>query len=93
MGRLRELINIFINPIPPERSLDELAVEAGISEEDLKALKLAMNAGDNWKSADELEDSKKGKSKKSTTVKETQMQHQPKSVVKDLDTEISDERE
>ena len=74
MGRLRELINIFINPIPPEKSLDELASEAGIDEADLKLLKSSMGGVKNFRFADEEEEPKKGNNTRVSPNKGTQVQ-------------------
>lgn len=70
MGRLRELINIFINPIPEEKSFDELATDAGIGETDLKLLKSSMG-GVTFKFADDVEEeTKRGTNKKIVANKE-----------------------
>lgn len=92
MGRIRELINIFINPTPPEKSFDELAADANMSEANLKLLKNSMG-GVSWEFADEVEETKKGKKPKVVTSKETQIQHQPESVTIEVETEIGDERD
>ena len=82
MGRLREIINIFINPIPPEKSLDELAADAGIGEADLKLLKSSMGGVTNFKFADdEVEETRKGKTTKVVTNKEMQPKSTPKTVI------------
>ena len=81
MGRLRELINVFINPIPPEKSLDELAAEAKIDEADLKLLKNSMGGVKNFKFADETEEPKKGKNTRAALNKENQVQTEQKPVV------------
>lgn len=84
MGRIKELINIFINPVQPEKSLDELAVEAGIDASDLALLKKSSNGVEgSWKFADEVEETKKRKSSKDTTSKELQIQPEPKNVAKE----------
>ena len=84
MGRIRELINIFINPVQPEKSLDELAVEAGIEASDLELLKKSADGLEGkWKFADDVEEPKKRKSSKVTTSKETHIQPEPKNVSKE----------
>ena len=84
MGRIRELINIFINPVQPEKSLDELAQEAGIDASDLELLKKSANGVEgSWKFADDVKEPKKSKSSKDTTSKETQIQLEPKNVSKE----------
>jgi hypothetical protein len=84
MGKLRELINAFINPVEPEKSLDELAVEAGIEAPDLELLKKSANGLEGmWKFADDVVESKKKKSSKDTTSKETPTQAEPKNVEKE----------
>ena len=88
MGRIRELINIFINPVKPEKSLDELATEAGISQADLELLKKSANGlEESWKFADGVEEPKKGKSTKATTSKETPIQPESKKVAKEQNTD------
>ena len=84
MGRLKELINIFINPVKPEQSLDELATEAGVSEKDLELLKKSANGleGD-WKFADDVEEPTNRKSSKTMISKETQRQPEQKIVAKE----------
>lgn len=84
MGRLKELINIFINPVQPEKSLDELAAEAGIEADDLELLKKSFNGleGD-WEFADDVEEPKKKNGSKTITSKEIQMQPEQKNVVKE----------
>jgi len=84
MGRLKELINIFINPVQPEKSLDELAADAGISASDLELLKKSANGLEgSWKFADDVVAPKKGKNSKVTTSKETQTQLEVKNVSKE----------
>ena len=84
MGRIRELINIFINPVQPEKSLDELAQEAGIDASDLDLLKKSANGLEgSWKFADEVEETKKSTRSKTTPSKETPMQAEPKNVAKE----------
>ena len=84
MGRIRDLINIFFNPVQPDKSLDELALEAGINASDLELLKKSSNGLEgSWKFADEVEETKKKKSSKITTSKETQIQQEPKNVAKE----------
>lgn len=93
MGRIRDLIYSFINPTPPEKSFDELAADANMSEADLNLLKKSME-GVSWKfAADEVEETKNGKRPKVVTSKETQIQHQPETVTMEVDKEIGDERD
>lgn len=48
MGRIKELIKSFINPVEPEEtSFKELALASGVSEKELNALKSTMN-GIDW---------------------------------------------
>ena len=48
MGRIRELINKFIQPADIEKTFDELALASGVNQSDLKQLKNYME-GINWK--------------------------------------------
>ena len=83
MGRLKELINIFINPVQPEQSLDELAAEAGIQASDLELLKKSANAVEgNWEFADDAEEPTKKKSSKTIISKEIQIQPEQKNVAR-----------
>ena len=69
MGVFKDLINNFIEPRKENRSFDELATEAGISEKDLKALKQSME-GVSWAKfarEDEGEENKKKVRKFSTS--------------------------
>ena len=65
MGRIRELIYNFLNPIEPEKSLDELVKEdTDLSESDKEALLNTANGVKNFKFAADVEETKKGKGKK-----------------------------
>lgn len=84
MGKLRELINIFINPVQPDKSLDELAQEAGIEASDLELLKKSANGVEGrWKFADDVETPKKDKSSKTTKSKEAPIQPEVRNVSKE----------
>lgn len=83
LKRIGELINSFTKPVEPEKSLDELALEAGIGEADLKELKSSMGGVTNFKFADDIEETKKGKNTKTTTPKETQIQPEPRNVIQE----------
>ena len=84
MGRIRELINIFINPVQPEKSLDELAADAGIDASDLELLKKSANGVEgSWKFADDVETPKNGKNSKVATSKEAPIQPEVKNVAKE----------
>lgn len=61
MGRIKELISIFLKPNETERSFNELALESGLSQEEIKELNKAMNGIEWAKFAGEYE---KKKSKK-----------------------------
>ena len=52
INKIKEFIDSFVNPIEPEKSLKELALEAGISGPDLDILEKSSN-GVNWKFSDE----------------------------------------
>lgn len=59
MGVFKDLINNFIEPRKEDRSFDELAADAGITnEQDLKALKETMN-GVSWAFAIESDEKPK----------------------------------
>ena len=60
INKIKEFIDSFANPIEPEKSLEELAVAAGISDADLSTLKKSMG-GVNWKFADDYQEPKNGK--------------------------------
>ena len=62
MGKIIELIKNFIEP-KKQQSFDELAIAAGISENELKQLKNSMN-GINWDSFAREEDEEKSKKRK-----------------------------
>lgn len=47
MGRIKELINIFLKPNKIEGEFNELAVASGLSPEEIKELNKTMN-GINW---------------------------------------------
>ena len=49
MGRIKELINKFIQPSESSRTFDELAVEEGLKPEALKELKATQNGAIGWK--------------------------------------------
>ena len=67
MGRIIDLIKNFIEP-KNQQTFDELAVESGISEIELKQLKSTMN-GIDWNSFSREDEEKKLK-KKSRTEKQ-----------------------
>ena len=70
MGVFKDLINNFIEPRKEDRSFDELAAEAGIvNEQDLKALKEAMN-GVSWAKFARESDEKPKTSRTRLRVKE-----------------------
>jgi len=89
INRIREFINSFANPIEPERSLDELAVAAGVSEADLRTLKKSMG-GVNWKFADEYNESKK---EKITGVASRQTPTQPIQKTKPIQRKVGMDRD
>ncbi len=49
MGRIRDLINIFLKPSESERTFDELALAGGIKPNELKKLKATQNGAIGWK--------------------------------------------
>lgn len=61
MGRIKELINIFLKPNEVEGEFNELAIASGLSPEEIKELNKAMNGIEWAKFAGEYE---KKKSKK-----------------------------
>lgn len=69
MGVFKDLINNFIEPKKEDRSFDELAIDAGINEQDLKALKEAMN-GVSWAKFARESDEKPKTSRTRLRVKE-----------------------
>ena len=48
MGRIRDLINIFLKPSESERAFDELALAGGIKPKALKELKATQNGAIGW---------------------------------------------
>ena len=48
MGRIRDLINIFLKPSESERTFDELALAGGIKPNELKKLKATQNGAIGW---------------------------------------------
>lgn len=42
MSRIIDFINNFIQPKPEDKTFDELAIDAGMSEKDIKTLKQSM---------------------------------------------------
>lgn len=48
MGRIRDLINIFLKPSESERTFDELALAGGIKPKALKELKATQNGAIGW---------------------------------------------
>lgn len=70
MGVFKDLINNFIEPRKEDRSFDELAADAGITnEQDLKALKETMN-GVSWAKFARESDEKPKTSRTRLRVKE-----------------------
>lgn len=65
MGRIKELIKSFINPVQEEGDFDELAVTAGIEGADLAELKKSMG-GVKWSFDEEEKEPKKAKTTKTT---------------------------
>lgn len=63
MSRIIDFINNFIQPKPEDKTFDELAIDAGMSEKDIKTLKQSME-GVSWE--DEGEENKKKVRKFST---------------------------
>ena len=47
MSRIIDFINNFIQPKPEDKTFDELAIDAGMSEKDIKTLKQSME-GVSW---------------------------------------------
>ena len=70
--RIKELIKAFAEPAREEPTLSELAVVAGIGENELNMLKQTQG-GVKWKFADEYEDPNKTK-KSNIHLKENQVQ-------------------
>lgn len=68
MSRIIDFINNFIQPKPEDKTFDELAIDAGMSEKDIKTLKQSME-GVSWAKfarEDEGEENKKKVRKFST---------------------------
>lgn len=66
MGKIKELIKSFINPAPEEQTFRELALESGISENELNELNKTMNGIDWGKFAREDEETRDTKSGRAT---------------------------
>lgn len=79
MGRVIELIKSFINPKEEEKSFDELALDAGLSKEDIAVLKETMQ-GVNWakyaRSDDTVQKEKNRKLVKGRSGSSNEMQEQ-----------------
>ena len=87
MGKIIELIKSFINPAPEERSLKEVAAEAGLNEEEINELN-KTSGGMDWvkfSREDEEEDKKEKETKR--VVREVPTQSVPKTKKQDMDLE------
>lgn len=69
MGRIKELIKSFINPVQEEGDFDELAVAAGIDAADLTELKKSMG-GVKWSFDEEEKEKQTKKGKTTKTIQE-----------------------
>lgn len=87
MGRIKELINKFIQPEEQEKSFEELALSSGMTEIEIKELKNNIE-GINWNkfAREDIETSKKANVRK-ITQKETEISKQieEKNKIKDND--------
>ena len=94
MGRIIELIKSFINPKEEEKSFDELALEAGMSQADIAVLKNTME-GVSWaKYVGEENEGKKRKAKRAIKAQpEIEEEAFPIAQLSQADTEKSDEIE
>jgi len=77
--RIKELAYSFINPIPPEPTFKELALAADLDQAALAELEKTMG-GVNWNFSEEIEEVKKGTSKKISN-KEIQLGANTKNIV------------
>lgn len=85
MGRIKELINKFIQPEEQEKSFEELALSSGMTEIEIKELKNNIQ-GINWNkfARENIETSKKTKVKKITQKEpEISKQIEEKNKIKD----------
>lgn len=64
MGRIKELINIFLKPNEIEGEFSELALASGLSPEEIKELNNTMN-GINWSKFTREDEEKKTKTRTS----------------------------
>ena len=64
MGRIKELINIFLKPNEIEGEFSELALDSGLSPEEIKELNNTMN-GINWSKFAREDEEKKTKTRTS----------------------------
>ena len=64
MGRIKELINIFLKPNEIEEEFSELALASGLSPEEIKELNNTMN-GINWSKFAREDEEKKTKTRTS----------------------------
>ena len=62
MGRIKELINIFLKPNEIEGEFNELAIASGLSSEEIKELNNTMN-GINWSKFAREDEEKKVKTR------------------------------
>lgn len=80
MGRIIDFINNFIQPKPEDKTFDELAIDAGMSEKDIKTLKQSME-GVSWAKfarEDEGEDEGEENKKKVRKFSTSRIQTTPK---------------
>ena len=77
MGRIKELINIFLKPNEIEGEFNELAIASGLSQEEIKELNNTKNGLD-WTKFSKEDDEKKKKSKasrKNISKEESNLEH------------------
>ncbi len=87
MGKIIELIKSFINPAPEEKSLKEVAAEAGLNEEEINELSKTSGGMDWIKfSREDEEENKKEKGTKKI-AREVPTQSVPKTKRQDMDLE------
>ena len=80
MGKIRELIKSFINPIEPPKSFRELAVAAGIPPKYIEELETSMKYGENYKFDVGIEENKKPR-KPRISSNQPPIQSKPKNIV------------
>ena len=93
MGKIKELIKSFINPAPEEQTFRELALESGMSENELNELNKTMNGIDWGKFAREDEETRATKKGRQSLSKSRLEEQQQNKQLLAREKEVGEERE